>query len=444
MNSGGKEIKMVGITSYGAYIPYYRLNRFEIMGAWMGQVIPQPGEKAVANWDEDSVTMAVAAGQDCLTGIDNNKIDGVYMATTSSPYKERQAAGIVSAVLDCRRDIRVADFTDSIRASTIALNSAFDAIKGGTAKNMLVAAGECRLGATASASEMGFGDAAAALMLGDEGVIASLEGTYTISEDFMDMWRSDRDNVVRQWEDRWMRDEGYGKVIPEAVAGLLAKCNLSIGDVTKVAFFGPYAGEHVRIGKAMKAQPAQVQAHLLDTVGNTGAAHAMLMLVAALEDSKPGDTILVASYGNGSDAMLFKVTDEIEKVRNRKGVKGHLAIKAPTSYTKYLRWREMVPLEPGGRAEAELRVVSTSALWRHRKETLALYGSKCTNCGTPQYPPQRVCYKCGTYDQIEDYKFADKKAKVFTFTQDVLAFTIDPPAIYAVVDFEGGGRGMFD
>ena len=435
---------MVGITSYGAYIPYYRVNRFEIMGAWMGMVIPQPGEKSVANWDEDSITMAVAAGQDCIGKLDASKMDGLYLATTTSPYKERQGAGVVATVLDLRRDVRTGDFCDSLKAGTTALNAALDAVKGGSVKNMLVTAADCRTGGTASAAEMAFGDGAAAIAVGDTDVIAELEGSFTISEDFMDVWRSDREQVVRSWEDRWMRDEGYGRVIAEAAAGALAKCNLTPGDITKAAFYGPYPAEHGRIGKAMKLEPGQIQNPLLGEAGNMGSAHSLMLLVAALEEAKAGDRILVASYGNGSDVLIFKVTDAIEKVRDRKGVKGYLNTKAMTTYAKMLRWRDMVPLEPGGRADAELRDISTSALWRHRKEVLALYGSKCKKCNTPQYPPQRVCAICGTIDEAEPYKFSDKKGKLITFTQDVLAFSIDPPALYGAVDFEGGGRGLFD
>jgi 3-hydroxy-3-methylglutaryl CoA synthase len=415
-----------------------------IMQAWMGQVMPQPGEKAVANWDEDSITMGVAAAQDCLNGFDRNKIDGLYLATTTSPYKERHGAGIISAVLDLRRDVRTADFTDSLRAGTTALNAAVDAVRGGSAKSMMIIAADCRLGGTASAAEMAFGDGAAALLVGDEGVIAEIEDSYTISEDLMDVWRSDRETVVRSWEDRWQREEGYVKFIPEVASGLLAKCNLTMKDINKVAFYGPFPGEHTRIGRAMKVEAGQIQDPLFTTVGNTGAALPPMMLVATLEEAKPGDRIMVVSYGNGAEAILFRVTEEIERVRDRQGIKGHLSQKAMTTYEKYIRWRNMVPLEPGGRADAELRDVSTSALWRHRKEVLALCGTKCKRCGTPQYPPQRVCVRCGTYDDYEEYPFADKKAKVFTFTQDVLAFSIDPPAIYAVVDFEGGGRSMFD
>jgi uncharacterized OB-fold protein len=169
------------------------------------------------------------------------------------------------------------------------------------------------------------------------------------------------------------------------------------------------------------------------------------MLVAALEDAKPGDKILLISYGNGSDALYFKVTDEIEKVRDRRGIKGCLASKKPLpSYEKYIRFREIIPLDVGGRAE--LFATPISALWRERKAILGLYGTKCKRCGTPQYPPQRVCANpaCKAIDEMEPYRFSDKKARLFTYTGDNLAVSPDPPQVYGIIQFEGGGRALMD
>ena len=112
---------MAGIASYGAYIPLYRLDRAEITKAWGGQ-FPVPGEKAVASYDEDSITMAYAAAADCLTGIDRKKVGGLYFASTTSPYKEKQASTTIAGALALGTEIRTADFSGSLRAGTIALS----------------------------------------------------------------------------------------------------------------------------------------------------------------------------------------------------------------------------------------------------------------------------------------------------------------------------------
>src|SRR2546422_9688557 len=145
---------MAGITSYGAYIPMLRLPLAAIGGGGK----PGGPEKAVANWDEDAVTMARAAAIDCLRGIDRASIDGVLFASTSYPFKEKQGAAIVARALDLRRDVLTADLGDSLRAGTTALRTALDAVKAGSAERMLIVAGETRMAAPRSAMEANLGD----------------------------------------------------------------------------------------------------------------------------------------------------------------------------------------------------------------------------------------------------------------------------------------------
>jgi len=441
---------MVGIISYGAHIPWLRISRKTISSA-MGWFSPSalPGEKAVANYDEDSITMAVAAGVDCLNSFAREKIDGLCFATTTSPYTERQGAGIVATALDFRPDIRIADFTDSTKAGTTALLFACDAVKAGSAKNILVCASDRRVGKAGSNQEQIYGDSGAALLIGNNQVIATIEGFYSVSYDFMDRWRAEGDAFEDSAEDRFIRDEGYVKFVPEAISGLLNKYKLGIKDFAKIIYPCPYAREHAAIGKKLGAEPNQIQDNMIASVGDTGTAYSLMMLVAALEEAKPGDKILVASYGNGSDALFLQVTDEIERVRSRKvGIKSNLALKQElSSYEKYLSFRNLITIEEGIRAVEFARVATPIPMaWRERRDILALYGSRCKRCGTPQYPPQRVCVNpsCGAIDEMEPYRFSDKTGHLIAYTGDNLSSTISPPQIYAMVDFDGGGRYWFD
>jgi hydroxymethylglutaryl-CoA synthase len=170
-----------------------------------------------------------------------------------------------------------------------------------------------------------------------------------------------------------------------------------------------------------------------------------MMLAAALEEASPGDRILLASYGNGADAFSIEVTESIGRLAERRGIRRHLASKRMVNnYETYVRWRGLMTLEPARRPERP--PMSISELWRERRQLLALYGKRCTACGTPQYEvrPGRVCVVCQAKDQFEPYRFADKKGKIFTFTQDRLQTSNDPPNTAVVVDFDGGGRAMFD
>jgi uncharacterized OB-fold protein len=291
-----------------------------------------------------------------------------------------------------------------------------------------------------------YGDGAAALLLGNGDVIASIEGTYSLSYDFSDNWRSDEDRFNRTWEDRWIRDEGYGKFIPEAISGLMKKYDLKPKDIAKVVYPCLYIGAHAGMGKSLGFEKGQVQDHLFTSIGNTGTAYPLMILVAALEDAKPGDKIIVASYGNGSDAILLQVTDNIKKLKERRGIKKHLAAKKDLGlYEKYVTFREVLPIDTGGRGE-EVAPTQMTILWRERKWLIGLRGSKCRRCGAPQYPPQEICAnpKCGAVNEMDDYRFSDKRGCLFTYTGDILAFSPSPPAIYGMVDFDEGGRWMFD
>jgi 3-hydroxy-3-methylglutaryl CoA synthase len=428
---------MVGITAYGAYVPYYRLSREAIASAWGG--FAAAGERAVANFDEDSITMAVEAAIDCMNGMDRNAIDGVLFASTSSPYKEKLAATVIAFAADLRRDIITQDYANSLRAGTSAMRSAIDAVKAGSAKNVLVTAADCRLGAPQSTWETNLGDGAAALMFGDSDVAVSIEGSYSISNEFIDLWRLADDRFIRSWEDRFILTEGYEKVLPEAVSGAMKKYNLTPKDFAKVVFYTPDARAYARMAGSLGFDPrTQVQAPLIEEMGNTGAAFPLMLLVAALEEAKPGDRILLASYGDGSDVFILQVTDAIKKVKPRRGMKGHLASKrALPNYEKYLLFRRLISTEPARRPEVYSAVPT---VWRDHTSLLSLHGSKCQRCSGVQYPVERICPYCGSKDQFDEVRLSDKKGKVVSFNADYVALTIDPPNMLTQVDFEGGGR----
>ncbi len=440
---------MVGIVSYGAYIPKYRIDRklvYKAMG-WLNPATFMRGEKAVANFDEDSLTMGVAAGFDCITGLDRTKIDGLYFATTTASYTERLGSQIMAAAFDLNTDIRVADLTDSTKATTIAMLTAIDAVKSGSSKNTLICAGDCRIPRPGSAQEELYGDGAGSVLIGEDNVIAKFLGSSTLSHDFTSHWRGQNDKFDNQWEDRFIRDVGYKKFLVESISGALKNCNLEAKDIAKAAYPCLYAGDHKGIAKKLGLTPEQVQDPLIGNVGYTGAGTPLMLLVAALEDAKPGDKIVIASFGQGSDALVFEVTDAINAIKGtKKGIKKNLETKRElNSYEKMISFRNILPVDKGIRGET-VPFTALTELWRSRKSILGLCGCKCNNCGTPQFPVQEICVNpdCGAQGQMEEYRFADKKGKVLMFTGDSLAFTPNPPQIYGTLDFEGGGRFWFD
>ena len=446
-----KEISvMTGIVSYGGYVPRYRLNRkliYKNMG-WMNPatIANSKGEKAVANYDEDSITLAVAAGLDALEGFEKEKVEGVYFASTTMPYKERLNAGILAPALGLRDHVRSADFSGGLKAGTTALLAALEGVESRRMGSVVVCSSDCRLGKPSSAQEMVFGDAGAAMVVGNDGVIAEFKGSYSITYDFCDHYRGDYAKYDRQWEDRWVRDLGFDQFIPEAINGLLDKYHLKIDDFSKVIYPCHYPAERKKLNKILKIAPEIEQDNFQNEIGDTGTAQSLVMLASALEKAKPGDRLLVVSFGSGCDALYFEVTEAIEKIKDRHGISGCLANRAELdNYSKYLVWRDILPAETGLRGEEDLWT-RASVLWRNRRFVFGLCGSRCRKCGTPHLPPQQVCVNpdCGAIEEMEDYVFSDKRGRLVSFTGDLLAASLNPPAVYGQVMFEGGGKYMCD
>jgi 3-hydroxy-3-methylglutaryl CoA synthase len=230
---------MVGITKFGAYVPIYRIAQAELNRAWSRG--GGKGELAVANVDEDSITMGVNAALDCIDGDGAEPIDGVYFATTTSPFREKPASPIVAMAANMRRDVHGADFGESLRAGTAALRAALDAVKAGTEKQALVIASDLRMGEPKSEFEQAIGDGAVALMVGDTDVVAEVEAVHSHTDEMYDVWRMREDDYVKSWEDRFIVLHGYLPNTKEAAEGILKKANLEMKDMTKVLFYAPDA-----------------------------------------------------------------------------------------------------------------------------------------------------------------------------------------------------------
>jgi hydroxymethylglutaryl-CoA synthase len=430
---------MVGITSIGTYLPVYRLNRDEIARMWAGR--SAGGARAVAGYDEDTVTMAVAAVLDCLAK-GEGKADGLSLATTTAPYKEKQSAAIIASVADIDTECHTADFTNSLRASTIALKSALDTVKAGSAKNVVVIASDCRPGAAKGALEQNLGDGAAALMIGSDNVIAEVEGGYSVYNDFTDFWRAEDDQFIRTAEGRFIDEVGYVPAMQLAINGLLGKYKLELTDFTKIVYYAADARQHTNLARRLKLDKARVQDPLYKDIGNTGTAAAFMMLAAALETAGPGDRILFTAYGDGCDAFILRVTDDIIKIQKNPVVSGKLVGKTAISYGQYLNWRNLIPVEASTLPERS--ALSLQSRWRERRAIAAMYGVKCKKCGIPQISQigqaPRVCVYCQARDEFEPYKFSDKKGKLFSYAIDQLQPTLNPPGVNGVVDFDEGGR----
>jgi len=423
---------MAGIASYGAYVPPTRLPLSAIGGRPAKEGGP---EKAVAWNDEDAVTMAVSAALNCLRGLDRSKIDGVIFASTSYPFQEKQGAALIAKALDLGRDVRTADQSGSLRAGTTALRAALDAVRAGSSKNVLVVASDCRMAAPGSPLEANLGDGAAAFLVSAENPIATIDGGHAVADEIVDVWRTRQDTFVHSWEERFVVQEGYVPNLSDVVSGLVEKLRAQTGDFAKVCLYAPDRRSHCTVARKLGLEAEQTQDPLIGRLGNAGCAFAPLLLAAALEGASEGDRLLVASYGDGAEALAFTATEHVAKLEPRRGVSWHLARRfAIPNYDMYLKARNLQVTEWESAAGPGL---SATIHHRERDEDLALIGQKCNACGAVQFPNQRVCETCFAKDDFEKTRLSDRIGKVVTYTFDFFFPTPDPPTIVTVTEVDG-------
>ena len=436
---------MPGITAYGAYLPRRRLQRSAIAAAntWFDASLRglARGERTMCSWDEDTVTMAVEAARDMGPA---TSVQALFLASTTHPFAVRQNAGIVAEALNLGSDLRTMDVAGSLRASTTALMSALDTAAAGT--QTIVVAAERRKARAGSPMEMLSGDGAAALQVGSEGEIATLLGSATVAADFIDHFRASGDAYDYAWEDRWIRDEGWMKLVPQAVARALAKAGVEPTEVDRLIVPCHLRRVPESVAKACGIPAEAVADPMMSTVGQCGTAQPLLMLAAELASAEPGQTIVVTGFGQGCDALVFRVADGIGAARPRRGVAGWLERRVEeTNYSKFLTYCGVVEREYGKRAELD-RSPALTAQYRNREGVTGFVGGRCKRCGTVQYPKAIYCVNpnCGAKDTQEPHPMADVPATVKTFTADHLVFSMDPPAYLGLVEFEGGGRTMVE
>lgn len=437
----------IGILAYGGYVPRLRLQRVSVFDSvgWFNPGLKglAHGERSAANWDEDSITMAVEAARDCLGAKERDAIARISLASTTLPFADRLNSGIVKEALNLDDEVGASDHGGSLRAGTSALVQALDAASS-VEGEILCIASERRKALPASESELLHGDGAAAILVGKGEPIARYLGAVSTTIDFVDHFRETGRDFDYSWESRWVRDEGYGRIIPAALEQALVKLGLSAEKISHLIIPLVERGVAEQLAKKAGFGSEVVVDTLSATVGSTGSAHAMLLLSHVLERAKPGEIILLTGFGQGCDVVAFEVTDAIKGHQTPFGVSGWLARrKEETNYTKFLFFRGLLDLDTGMRAEMDQKQPLT-ALYRNRKAVLALVGGRCTKTGTVQFPKSDISVNSNDFSvgTQEDYPFAERQAKVLTYTADSLTYSPDPPQFYGMIEFDEGGRMM--
>ncbi|RJF86482.1 hydroxymethylglutaryl-CoA synthase family protein [Oleomonas cavernae] len=443
---------MVGIVEYGGYIPRLRLDRRAVAeaNAWYAPNLSGKarGSRAMANWDEDSLTMAVAAARDCLgTAEDRGHVAAVFLASCTLPFTERLNAGVLCEALTLAPATDALEFGGSQRAGLSALIQGLVRARADGGKVLVIGA-DNRKAQAASGQELDYGDGAGALLVGGDKVLASFLGAGTVTVDFVDHFRQAGRETDYAWEERWIRDEGISKLVPQAVAAALAQAGVAAGDVDHFIFPSSFKKMDEQVANRCGIPTEAVVDALLDRIGDTGTGHALLLLAHVLESAKPGQVIVAAQFGSGAQAVVFRVTEEIASFRPAKGVSAWLARGvAERNYTKFLSFKGQLALERGMRGEQDRKTALTTA-YRHRAAILGLVGGRCQETGRVHFPPSRFAHGQGQGQPLQDtqvpYKMAERQGTVLSWSAEYLSFHRAPPHTYGQVDFDGGGRILME
>lgn len=427
---------MSGILSYGAYVPFHRLQRSAIAEAL--ETPPAPGTRSVASFDEDTTTMAVEAGRVALRGLPESvHPQALYFATTDPAYLDKNNASAVHVALGLPGAAPAYDMVGSVRSGVGALRAALDADR-----PTLAVSSDLRTGLAGGADEREGGDGAAAVVCGVGGdetpVLAELVATGAATAEFLDRWRVPGEPASKRWEERF-GEYAYAPLAERALGDALKAASVTPDALDRLIVTGPQARA---VRSALKRSGARQEAVVDDlsaTVGNTGTAHPAMLLASVLDVAEPGELVALVVLADGADALVFRTTEALTSHRASPTVAEQIESSVDDlPYPRFLTWRESLVREPPRRPDP----VSPAAPPALRTEQwkYAFVASRCTACGTRNLPPARVCVHCKAVDEMVDERLADVPATVATYTLDRLAPSLNPPVVVGVLDFDGGGR----
>lgn len=432
---------MNSILAIGAHLPRLRLARSAIASS-LGWLTPGAGagkgSRTLAYWDEDSVTMAVAAARRALAGGDPGVVRALCFATTTAPFAEPQNAGFVRAALRLPADCLTQDVQGTPRAALLALHSALE-----SGQTTLIAAGDMPPSLAGSLAETRAGDGGAAVLTGAGPGLLRYLGGASLSAPFTDRYRASDHAHPQEWEERWVREEGYLGLVPQAIARALEAAGLQAAEVDHFVLPCAIAGVAAAVAARAGLSGAKPAAALAESCGDTGAAQALLMLAHALEGVAPGQKIVVAQFGQGATALVFEAGAAVADLAPlvtpllAQGV-------AEQNYMKLLAFRGLIPWDRGLRGRFIVNEALSTA-WRYSEALLGFVGGRCRETGRVQFPPTRLTAGAGLHlDSQEPWPLADAGGRVATFTADLLAFSPCPPSCYGLVDLNGGGRLLME
>ncbi|HXJ80738.1 MAG TPA: OB-fold domain-containing protein [Candidatus Methylomirabilis sp.] len=425
---------MNGIVAFGTYLPYYRLDR-KAIAETLGTP-GAPGLRSVAGYDEDATSMAVEASRAALRRAPGLAPAAIYFATASPAYLDKTNATAIHAALDLPSTAAAFDMLGSSRSGIGALRAALDA-----GRPTLAALSDVRTGLPGGADEREGGDGAAAFLCATDAAEAPVLATPiawgSATAEFLERWRLPSERASRQWEERF-GEHVYLPLAEAAFTEALKQAGVTAAEIDHLLVAGTHGRAVKRAAGAAGTRKGSVADDLTGSIGNTGTAHAGILLADALERAQADQLIALVSLADGADAVIYRTTTALTARRGGVTVASQVKQGGRVSYASFLTWRGFLDREPPRRPDPERPAAPPS--FRREGWKFGFNGSRCRPCGTRHLPPQRVCVKCQAIDQMTPEPMADVPATISTYTVDRLAYSLSPPVVAAVIDFEGGGR----
>jgi 3-hydroxy-3-methylglutaryl CoA synthase len=432
----------VGISSYGVFVPRLRMPRAAIADAhaWAlpGLKGLGRGERSFCSWDEDAITLAVQAARSCLEAAGSKPAE-VVLASTTAPFADLQNASIVCRALHLDGSVTSQDVGGTTQAGLRALAQALEA---GGALPRLVIASDRRHAKPGSSQEFTYGAGAAAFMVGSGNLAARYLGRHSMATAFIDHFRESGEAFDYYWEERWIRDAGVLRIVPQTVSELLKRIGMSPDRVAAFALAGAPSGSDALVAKALGLAPECIIPDMQGSVGDTGTAHPLLLLASAIEQGRRGDVVVIAGFGLGCEALAFEIAEG--GTRPQRGMAEVIADKhVESSYLKMLSFEGGLRLDFGPRSETNIKA-SLSQQFRSAEQLLAFVGARCGACGQVQFPPLPSCVNCGEVTAMSPVELSDEPARLATVSADWLQFYPAPPLYVGLVQFDVGARALME
>lgn len=340
---------MIGIVSYGFYLPIWRITTKEIASVWGKNYLEIENsllvkEKTVASVDEDSLTMAFESSSLALKNFPfkKEKIEFVFFGSETSPYAVNPASTILAEFLGLKNEYLGSDHQFACKAATGALISGLGLIKSNLFKYGLVVASDKATGKPHDALEYTAASGSVALIIGKKNVALEIIDQQSFSSDTPDFWR--REGIrYPSHGGRFTGKPSYFYHISQASKLLLKKTKLKPNDFSYAVFHMPNGKFPQEVAFGLGFEKKQIEKSLVVSyLGNSYTASALMGLISVLEEAKTGDLIFFCSYGSGagSDAFVFKVTENLEKVRV--SFKSLVENKKYITYPTYLKFMRMI------------------------------------------------------------------------------------------------------